>query len=119
MGKRPLTRVQEVRELRGLSKSELADLAGMPRTTLSRIEKGPANGGTKSLSPSAAKLLAKPLRVREDQLQLPVGFPLDPEPGEAAPIVDLIYATVAEILAVLRDISARLPARPLGAVEED
>lgn len=114
MRKRPLTRVQEVRELRGYTKSQLADLANMPRTTLSRIEKGPNNGGTKSLSPSAARLLAKVLMVREDQLLLPVGFPIDPIAGDEPPITDLIYETCRQILVELREIKARLPPAATG-----
>lgn len=98
--KRPGTRVEEVRVLRGLTKADLARRSGMPPQTLQRIE----DGSTKSLSLSARRLLAPVLQVREDQLMLPIGFPIDPVAGEHPPIADLQFQTSQEILAELREI---------------
>ena len=76
--KRPRTRVEEVRQLRGLTKAELARRAGMLPQTLQRIE----DGSTKSLSLSARRLLAPALRVRDDQLMMPIGYPIEAEMKE-------------------------------------
>lgn len=95
--KRPMTRVEEIRLARGLSKAELARRSGMPPNTLQHIEVGK----TKGLSVSARRILAPALQVRDDQLLQPVGVPLDPLPGEEAPIDDLIYQELQAIHATL------------------
>ncbi len=105
--KRPKTRVEEVRLARGLTKAELARRSGMPPQTLQRIE----DGSTKSLTPSARKMLAPVLRVREDELLVPIGFPIQPLAGEEPPVNDLIFQTCQDILAELRAIRQLLSDR--------
>jgi hypothetical protein len=46
--------------------------------------------------------------VREDQLMVPIGYPIEPLAGEAPPINDLLYETCQQILAELREIKALL-----------
>lgn len=110
--KRPLTRVEEVRLARGLRKSELSRRAGMAPQTLQRIE----DGTTKGLSPSARKKLALPLQIREDQLMMPVGHPIDPLEGDLVPINNLIVTTLQDLLQETREIKelirSQLQAKP-------
>ena len=93
--------------LRGLSKAELARRAGMPAQTLQRIE----DGSTKSVSLAARRMLAPVLQVREDQLMLPIGLPVDPLPGQEPPINDLILQACQDILRELRELNLLLRQR--------
>ena len=105
--KRPTTRVEEIRVIRGLTKADLARRSGMPPQTLQNIE----NGKTKGLSLSARRLLAPVLQVREDQLMLPIGFPIDPVAGQEPPIQQLIYEALQDVLTELREIKQLLQRR--------
>jgi transcriptional regulator with XRE-family HTH domain len=110
-----MTRVEEVRRARGLSKAELCRRAGMPPQTLQNIE----NGKTKSVSLAARRMLAPVLQVREDQLLLPIGMPFDPEPGEQLKLEGLIYEALTLLVGELREIKQLLQANKPPAPPKD
>jgi transcriptional regulator with XRE-family HTH domain len=59
----PLPHLREIRERRLLTQIELADKAGVGRTTIIRIEQGESN-----VRPRTIKRLARALRVRPEAL---------------------------------------------------
>ena len=65
--------VRIIRELQGLSQNQLADLAGMPQSTISAIERGRVNLGI-----DRAKTLARVLKCHPAVLVFP-GWDTDAE----------------------------------------
>jgi transcriptional regulator with XRE-family HTH domain len=76
--------------------------------TLQRIE----DGSTKTLSATARRMLAPALQVREDQLLVPVGRPIEPLEGESPPMLDLIYQALLDVAAELRMLREMLQQMP-------